>query len=133
MGFNNPSNRLLSFMVIGSVLALSIMIFLSQFAAAQIGVDNDGPSFTEISIKEVDEVIYVTVGVRDLNGFSNIFSVNVTVYDEVGGVISRVNFSQYSSFNSSTYFPKFTQEEGQYLNSVYSTSTPVPSWLKKRG
>jgi hypothetical protein len=113
-------------MVIGSVLALSIMIFLSQFAAAQIGVDNDGPSFTEISIKEVDEVIYVTVGVRDLNGFSNIFSVNVTVYDEVGGVISRVNFSQYSSFNSSTYFPKFTQEEGQYLNSVYSTSTPVP-------
>ena len=124
--FKIPSRKILHSLFITSVLMLAILISLSQFASAQIGVDNDGPSFTEISIEEVDEVIFVTVGVRDLNGFSNIFSINVTIYDEHGGIISRVNFSQYSSFDSSTYFPRFTQEEGQYLNSDYSTSAPVP-------
>ena len=75
---------------------------------------------------EVDEVIYVTVIVRDLNGFNNIFSVNVVVFDEQDRIISSVNFSQYSEFNGTTYFPRFAQEEGQYLNSDYSTSAPVP-------
>ena len=124
MRFDNLSRKLMQSIFIISALAL--IMLLSSFASAQIGVDNDGPSFTKISIVEVDEVIYVSVTVRDLNGFNNIFSVNVTVYDEQDRVLSRVNFSQYSEFNSTTYFPRFNQEDGQYLNSDYSTSAPVP-------
>lgn len=124
MRFDNP--KILHSVFISSIIALAILISLSQFASAQFGVDNDGPSFTEISIVEVDEVIYVTVVVRDLNGFNDIFSVNVTVYDEQNRIISCVNFSQYSEFNSTTYFPRFAQEDGQFLNSDYSTSAPVP-------
>ena len=125
MRFDNPSRKLFHSIFISSVLALAILISLSQFASAQIGVDNDGPSFTQISIEEVDEVIFVTVVVRDLNGFSDIFLVNVTVFDELDRVITRVHFSQYSDLNSTTYFPRFAQEEGQYLNSEHSTSRPV--------
>ncbi len=122
---DNLSRKLFHSIFISLVIALAILIMLPQLASAQIGVDNDGPSFTEISIEEVDEVIFVTVIVRDLNGFNNIFSVDVTVFDEYDGVITRVNFSQYSEFNSTTYFPRFTQEEGQHLNSDYSTSAPI--------
>ncbi len=126
MRFDNLSRKIFHSIFISSVIALAILVSLSQFASAQIGVDNDGPSFTKITIVEVDEVIFVSVIVRDLNGFNNIFSVNVAVFDERNEVISRVNFSQYSEFNSTTYFPRFSQEEGQYFNSEYSTSSPVP-------
>ena len=125
MRFDNPSRKIFHSIFISSIIALAILLSLSQFASADIGVDNDGPSFTKISIVEVDEVIFVTVVVRDLNGFNDIFSVNVTVYDDLGGIINRVNFSQYSNFNSSSYFPRFTQEEGQHLSIDYSTSKPV--------
>ena len=129
MRFDNPSLKILHSIIIISVLALALAGSIADTVTAQtggIGVGNDGPSFTGISIEEVDEVIFVSVVVRDLNGFNDIFSVNVTIYGEQGDIISRVNFSQYSEFNSSTYFPRFDQEVGNYLNSEYSTSSPVP-------
>ncbi len=130
MRFDNPSRKLFHSIFISSVLALAILISLSQFAYAQsggIGVGNDGPSFTEISIEEVDEVIFVDVIVRDLNGWNDIFSINVTVFDEQGGIINRVNFTQYANLTTDVLFGQFNQDKryGDYLNGEFSTSTYV--------
>lgn len=105
-----------------SMLVLALLI-ISQTASAQVGVDNDGPSFTDIIIKEVDEVIVVDIGVRDLNGWSNIFSINVTVYDDQSRVICQVNFTQYDSLTSDTMLPQYEQIVGSYLDRETSTYT----------
>ena len=106
-----------------SVLVLAIA--LSQTATAQVGVSNDGPSFTDINIEEVENVIYIDVGVRDLNGWSNIFAINVTVYDEQSRIISQVNFTQYESLQSDTMLPQYEQIAGSYLNRELSTYSYV--------
>ena len=125
MRFDVPSwKRNASFMLV-SVLTLALLLTISQIASAQVGVDNDGPSFTDIVIEEVDDVIFVEVCVRDLNGWSNIFSINVTVYDDQSRIICQVNFTQYDSLASETMIRQFDQVVGSYLNSEMSTSVPV--------
>ena len=129
MRFDNLSRKLMQSIFISSVLVLAILIMLPHFTSAQsgIGVDNDGPSFTEISIVEVDDVIFVDVIVRDLNGWNNIYSINVTVYDEQSRIISRVNFTQYANLTTDILFAQFNQDKryGEYLNGEFSTSTYV--------
>ncbi len=110
---------------IASVLTLTLLIFFSQLASAQIGVDNDGPSFTDITIMETDELIFVNVGVRDLNGWTDIFAVNVTIYDDQNRIISQVNFTQYSNLTTDIMFSYFNQTEGDNLNQEFSTHTYV--------
>ena len=125
MRFDVPLwRRNASFMLV-SVLTLALLLTISQIASAQggVGVDNDGPSFTDIVIEEVDEVIFVDVGVRDLNGWSNIFSINVTVYDDQSRIICQVNFTQYDSLTSDTMLPQYEQVVGSYLNRESSTYT----------
>jgi len=125
--FYYPSGRRSKSFIFVSVLTMALLISISHVATAQIGVDNDGPSFTDITIEEVDEVIYVDVGVRDLNGWTNIFAINVTIYDEQSRPISQVNFTLYSNMSSDVLFGQFYQDKrfGEYLNGEYSTFTYV--------
>lgn len=67
-----------------------------------IGVDNDGPSFISTSITETDTNKYVNVQVRDLNGWDDIFSINVTVLDGRGNPICSVSYMQYPNLVSTS-------------------------------
>ena len=119
------SNKKSASIMIASALVL--LLFFSQIASAQVGVLNTPPSFTEITIEEVEDVIYVDVGVLDINGWTSIYSVNVTVYDDQARIISRVNFTLYNNMTSEVLFGQFNQDRryGEYLNGDSSTFTYV--------
>ena len=116
--------RTTTFMLV-TVIALAFLIFLSHIASAQVGVFNTPPAFTDITIEEVEDVIYVDVGIRDLNGWTSIFAVNVTVYDEQSRIINKVNFTLYNNLTSEVLFGQFNQDKryGEHLNGDSSTFT----------
>lgn len=125
--FKFPSKGLVSLVLISVIIMGAVFPFM-QTAVAQIGVDNDGPSFTDISIVETGDLIHVNVGIRDLNGWDNIFAVVVTVYGKQNNIISQVNYSQYASYSSDTLIPQWTQVQGDYLNRDESRLEAVMVW-----
>jgi hypothetical protein len=117
-------------MVVTFTLVLMISISLSGITQAQqggIGVDNDGPSFLDISIIETDDFTFVNVEVRDLNGWNDLFSINVTVLDNQDRPISSVSYMQYTSLSSTSVATiLWNQTAGNYLDRTQSTWTPIP-------
>ncbi|MDO9537345.1 MAG: hypothetical protein Q7J68_03395 [Thermoplasmata archaeon] len=111
-------------------MLLLLVVIEAGFSTAQtggIGVDNDGPSFMDISILEVDDVTFVNVEIRDLNGWNDIFSINVTIFDGQDRPISQVNYMQYTNLGSTSVATIIWNETvGTYLDGTQSTWTPIP-------
>ncbi|MFO7619433.1 MAG: hypothetical protein R6W91_07275 [Thermoplasmata archaeon] len=109
------------------LVVLVIQAGTSRAQQGGIGVDNDGPSFMDISINEVDDVIFVNVEVRDLNGWNDMFSINVTILDNQGNPISRVNYMLYPNLASTSVAAIiWNQTVGEYLDRTQSTWMPIP-------
>ena len=120
-------NRCLSVIFSFLIVALILHTGTARAQTPGVGVDNDGPSFMDISISETDEVIYVNVEVRDLNGWNDIFSINVTIFDNQDRPISRVSYMQYSSLDSTSVATILWNETaGSYLDRTRSTWMPIP-------
>ncbi len=119
-----------SCLVLTFTLIFLFSILLSGNTLAQqggIGVDNDGPSFLDISIIETDDFTFVNVEVRDLNGWNDLFSINVTVLDNQDRPISSVSYMQYTSLSSTSVATiLWNQTAGNYLDRTQSTWTPIP-------
>ena len=96
--------RSLSALAFTAVLILGILptALAQQGNTGGIGVDNDGPSFIDVSITEDNYYKYVDVQVRDLNGWNDIFSVNVTIMGTGESILSQVCYMQYPSLSSTT-------------------------------
>jgi hypothetical protein len=121
------SNTFLS--VLTAVLLLVLIAHPGTTRAQQpgIGVDNDGPSFMDISIIETDTLTFINVEVRDLNGWNDLFSINVTVLDNQNRPISSVSYMQYSSLSSTSVATiNWNQTVGNYLDRTQSTWLPIP-------
>lgn len=95
------SKGILLALLVASVILISVGISSAQNNPG-IGVDNDGPSFISTSITETDTNKYVNVQVRDLNGWDDIFSINVTVFDDRDNPICSVSYMQYPNLVSTT-------------------------------
>jgi hypothetical protein len=107
---------------------LTLQAGLVRAQQGGIGVDNDGPSFTDITITEDDTSTYVNVDIRDLNGWNDIFSINVTVFDNQDRPLARVNYMQYLSLaQSQTSVASIIWNEtaGSYLDRTRSTWLPI--------
>lgn len=91
-----------------NIKSLSVLVFVALIVALTIGsgfvksqgqgavgVANDGPSFVNIEIEEVSDIIFVHIALRDLNGWDDIYLVNVTVMDNLKRPISQVIYRQY--------------------------------------
>ncbi len=92
-----------------------------------IGVDNDGPSFLDIAIEETDVYKYVDVEVRDLNGWNDIFSINITIMGNSDNILSQVCYMQYPNLTSTSVAAIIWNETvGNYLVAGESGWTPMP-------
>jgi hypothetical protein len=117
------------------ICLLIVFYFQAGLTNAQqggsIGVDNDGPSFMDISISESDTYTFVNVEVRDLNGWNDIFSVNVTVFDNQDRAISQICYMQYSNLTSAVATIIWNQTVGNYHDVTQSSWTfiPVEPWI----
>lgn len=108
--------RIKLLVVLIAVLLLSTVIFSAPVKSqGGVGVLNDGPTFVDISVEEEDEKIYVHVVLRDLNGWTNIYLVNVTVFDNLDNPISQVIYRQYGSPSDNTPVIQWEEIEGELL------------------
>ncbi|MBA3045359.1 MAG: hypothetical protein KKH41_08575 [Candidatus Thermoplasmatota archaeon] len=121
------SRRCLSLVFSVFLVFLVVQAGTSRAQQGGIGVDNDGPSFIDISLTETDDFTYVNVEVKDLNGWNDIFSINVTIMDNQDRPISRVSYMQYSSLGSTSVATiLWNQTAGDYLDTTRSTWIPLP-------
>jgi len=111
-----------------TALVLSFLAYQSGLVSSQgsVGVDNDGPSFTNVTIEENHDHIYVHVSLRDLNGWDDIYLVNLTIRDSNGRAISHVVYRQYSAPSEVTPVIEWVELEGDYLDRDYSVWEAVP-------
>ncbi len=124
---------------VGSLFALVFIVSLiaslgypTVMAQGIIGVENDPPSFIGLTIEETELYKYVDVQVRDLNGWNDIFSINVTVMGSSGNIISQVCYMQYPNLASTSVAAIIWNETvGDYLveppESAWTTM-PVSQW-----
>jgi hypothetical protein len=126
MRFSPRFKRIFSLLTISFLLAICIQAGLSSAQqGGGIGVDNDGPSFMDISISETDLVTFVNVEIRDLNGWTDIFSINVTILDNQENAISQVSYMQYPNLQSTTVMIiDWNETVGTYL-----LGPPDSTWL----
>lgn len=111
-----------------SLLLITLCLQAGHSYAQQggIGVDNDGPSFMQIAIIETDTVNFVNVEIRDLNGWNNIFSINITILDNQERILSQVSYMQYPSLSSTSVAAIIWNETvGNYLDETQSTWVPI--------
>jgi len=126
MTFSPNFKRGLSSLIISLFLVLYLQAGLSSAQQPGIGVDNDGPSFMDISISETDQFTFVNVEIRDLNGWDDIFSVNVTIFDNQERIISQICYMQYTSLSSTLVATILWNETvGSYLDLPQSTWLPI--------
>jgi hypothetical protein len=115
--------------IIIAALLLTLCL-VSGFSSAQqggIGVDNDGPSYIDIALVETDTLNYVNVEVRDLNGWNDIFSINVTITGNQNEIISQICYMQYPKLGSTTVAAiKWNQTVGDYLVESLCSWVPIP-------
>ena len=111
-------------------ILLMTLSLASGFSSAQqggIGVDNDGPSYIDIALVETDALNYVNVEVRDLNGWNDIFSINVTITGNQNEIISQVCYMLYPNLGSTSVAAIIWNETvGNYLVETQSTWVPIP-------
>ncbi len=117
--------RLLSMLVVLFLSLSTVVSFYAEGQGSQIGVSNDGPSFISVSIEDDNDLIYIYVSLRDLNGWDDIYVVNVTVFDDQGGPISQVIYRQYRDLSDDTPAIEWEEIEGGYLSREHSTWDPV--------
>lgn len=118
--------RYLPSLIISLLLALNLLAGLSNAQQGGIGVSNDGPSFMDISISETDQFTFVNVEIRDLNGWNDIFSINVTILDNQERTLSQVCYMQYTSLSSTSVATILWNETaGSYLDLTQSTWIPL--------
>jgi hypothetical protein len=127
MRFSPRFKRGLSLFMISLLLVVCLQAGLSSAQQGGIGVDNDGPSFMNTAIIETDTVNFVNVEIRDLNGYYDIFSINVTIFDNQGGILSQVCYMQYPNLVSTSVMAIIWNETvGNYLDETQSTWLPIP-------
>lgn len=126
MRFSPHFKRGFSLLIITFLIAIYLQAGLSSAQQGGIGVDNDGPSFMNTAIIETDTVNFVNVEIRDLNGYNDIFSINVTIFDNQGGILSQVCYMQYPNLVSTSVMVIIWNETvGNYLDEPQSTWVPV--------
>ncbi len=115
-------------MLIVAVILLSFLSMQSPRVSSQgsVGVDNDGPSFINVSVVDDVDRIFVHVALRDLNGWDDIYLVNLTVLDDRNRPISQVLYRQYASPSEVTPVIEWVEIEGSYLDREYSVWEAVP-------
>lgn len=117
-------------LLIAAALILSFMTYQSGLVSSQggsVGVDNDGPSFTNVTIVEKNDHIYVHISLRDLNGWNDIYMINLTVFDNNDNIICHVVYRQYDSpSETGIALPQWDEFVGDYLDRQYSVIEFVP-------
>jgi len=126
MRVNVPCRKKIRSLVLLLTTAMLIAVIanadiVSSQGTGGVGVGNDGPSFVSIEVEEDTDIIFVHVALRDLNGWDNIFLVNVTVMDSGGRPISQVIYRQYRNPNATTPAIEWEEIEGSHLNRAQSS------------
>ena len=118
--------KCLSLLVITMLFTLGLVPGLSSAQQGGIGVDNDGPSFMDIHIIETDTINFVNVEIRDLNGWNDIFSINVTILGEGDRILSQICYMQYPNMESTSVAAIIWNETvGNYMDVAQSTWLPI--------
>ena len=113
------------------LLATSLYSGIASAQQGGIGVDNDGPSFIDISVSEDQTYKFVRVELRDLNGWNDIFSINVTVFDAEDRALSQVRYMLYPNLNeTAVVVMDWVETSGSYFVEAASgwASFEVAPW-----
>ena len=115
-------------------VALVCTLVLSSFnvvSQSDVGVLNAGPSFVDLEIEEDGDLIYVHVALRDLNGWDNIYLVNVTIMDDRSRPISQVIYRQYANPTATTPVIEWEEIVGGQLAREQSSwqAVEIEPWL----
>lgn len=103
-------------LIVCILLAVSLQSCIASAQQGGFGVLNDGPSYLDISILEDETYKSVSVEIRDLNGWNDIFSVNITVLDSQNRALSQVSYSLYPNLNETTVVvPNWDETAGTYF------------------
>lgn len=116
-------------LLVAFLLILTVLSLQSGPASAQsggVGVTNDGPSYVSLSIEEDMDLIFVHVAIRDLNGWDDVYLVNLTVVDNQDRPIAQVIYRQYSEPTAATPVIQWEELVGEHLNREQSSWAAVP-------
>ena len=112
---------------IASIIACT---FLAMPVPGQVSVANDGPSFVDISIEDIGDMVKVEVLIRDLNGWEDIDTVTLKVLDTHGAEISHIVLEMHYSHDPYILQIRFEELTGSYLNleETECTYAEIPPW-----
>lgn len=107
------------------ILILVLSLPMSHNALGQgVGVANDTPSFDHISIVRNNGLVYVSMIVKDLNGWEDIYNITLTITDKSGEIVSEIVYSQYSNLTATSPSVEWHELTGTYLNRELSDWEP---------
>lgn len=91
------------------------IVLLSGTAFAQAGVANDSPSWINIDVEHADDIVFVHLAIKDLNGWDDIYMIQVNVTDNYDYPLSQVIFRLYQDITSTTLLIEWEEIVGSHL------------------